>query len=138
MDLPVNYNGFVLLLTNSCQKDEPKIIKEKVTGCVQKGPFVNGTSILMSEVNSSLQQTGNIFTTQILNNSGTFEISNISLTSSYVEFSANGYYFDEVKGNKSISQLNLSILLRRNNSRSMKPKPQSTPYRGLYAHVYSV
>ena len=100
----------VLFITNSCKKDDPKIIKEKVTGSVQKGPFINGTSISMFELNSSLQQTGNTFNTQILNNAGTFEIDNISLTSSLVEFSASGYYFDEIKGDKSISQLNLYAL----------------------------
>lgn len=97
----------LILVSYSCKKDEPKIIKEKVTGQVQKGPYINGTSITMSELNSSLAQTGNIFTTQISNNIGSFEIDNISLTSSYVEFSASGYYFDEVKGNLSIAPLNL-------------------------------
>lgn len=101
---------FLIFVSYSCKKDEPKIIKEKVTGKVQKGPYINGTSITMSELNSSLAQTGNIFTTQISNNSGSFEIDNISLTSSYVEFSASGYYFDEVKGDLSVAPLNLFAL----------------------------
>lgn len=100
----------LILLFYSCNKDEPKIIKEKVTGHVQKGPYINGTSISMSELNSSLAQTGKIFTAQISNNSGSFEIKNISLTSSYVEFSASGFYFDEVKGALSIAPLNLFAL----------------------------
>ena len=102
--------SLLVLLLGNCKKDEPKIIKQKVTGQVQKGPYINGTSISMSELNSSLVQTGKIFTTQISNNSGSFEINNISLTSSYVEFSANGYYFDEVKGDISIAPLNLFAL----------------------------
>ncbi len=110
----------ILMLTTNCQKEETKIkdpdIKDPLTnpinvkGLVQKGPFVNGTSILMSELNSALGQTGNTFTTQILNNSGLFEISDIILSSGFVEFSATGFYFDEVKGQKSIAPLNLLAL----------------------------
>jgi uncharacterized protein (TIGR02145 family) len=106
------FNAIFLLILVSigCRKDESKIIKEKVTGHVQKGPFVNGTSITMSELSSSLAQTGNVFTTQISNNVGSFEIDNIILTSGYVEFSASGYYFDEIKGSLSIAPLNLFAL----------------------------
>jgi uncharacterized protein (TIGR02145 family) len=102
--------SLLVLSLGGCKKDQPKIIKQKVTGYVQKGPYVNGTSITMSELNSSLVQTGKNFTTQISNNSGSFEINNVNLTSSYVEFSANGYYFDEVKGDLSIAPLNLYAL----------------------------
>lgn len=100
----------LLLISGSCKKEEPKIIKEKVTGQVQKGPYINGTSVTMSELNESLGQTGNIFTTQIINNAGSFEIENISLTSGYVELSASGFYFDEVKGDLSVAPLNLLAL----------------------------
>jgi uncharacterized protein (TIGR02145 family) len=100
----------LLLISDSCKKEEPKIIKEKVTGQVQKGPYINGTSVTMSELNESLGQTGNIFTTQITNNAGSFEIENISLTSGYVELSSSGFYFDEVKGDLSVAPLNLLAL----------------------------
>jgi uncharacterized protein (TIGR02145 family) len=100
-----------IFLTSTCKKEEePKIVKSKVTGLVQKGPYVNGTSISMFELNSSLSQTGNSFTTQITSNNGSFEITNINLTSSYVEFNASGYYFDEVKGELSVAPLNLFAL----------------------------
>jgi len=103
-----------LITTQSCSKKtdppDPQIIKPKVTGHVQKGPFINGTSISMSELSDSLSQTGKVFTTQISNNSGSFEIKDIALTSSYVEFSASGYYFDEVKGALSVAPLNLFAL----------------------------
>jgi len=102
---------FSLFFLSNCRKEDPKIITiDKITGSVQKGPFINGTTILMSELNSSLKQTGNVFTSQINDNGGNFEISDISLSAVYVEFSANGYYFDEVFGNISQSQLNLYAL----------------------------
>ena len=98
------------LLLGNCKKDEPTIGKHKVTGHVQKGPYINGTAISMFELNESLEQTGKIFTTEISNNIGSFEINNVSLTTSYVEFSASGYYFDEVKGILSIAPLTLFAL----------------------------
>ena len=87
-----------------------KIRKERLSGFVQKGPFINGTSILMNELNPKLEQTGNIFNTQITDNRGLFEMENVALTSSFVEFSANGFYYDEVKGDISIAPLNLYAL----------------------------
>lgn len=104
---------FLFLISESCKKDdkeEAKIIKEKVTGQVQKGPFINGTAISMYELNSSLDQTGKIFTTEISSNVGSFQINNVTLSSSFVEFSASGYYFDEVKGDISVAPLNLFAL----------------------------
>ena len=107
--------GILLILNSSCKKDansneEQKIVKQKVAGLVQKGPFINGTSIILSGLNSSLEQTGIVFTSQISNNSGSFEFKNISLSSNYVSFSASGYYFDEVKGDISLAPLNLFAL----------------------------
>jgi uncharacterized protein (TIGR02145 family) len=110
------FNIIIMLLAISCQKDKPgtetiEITKEKITGSVQKGPYISGTNILMSELNSSLGQTGKIFTTTILDNSGSFEIDNIKLNFGIMEFSANGFYFDEVKGELSTAQLALNALV---------------------------
>ena len=111
-------NKFAILLSvliiitqfYSCQKEDRGIVKEKITGQVQKGPYVNGTNIIMHELNSSLQQTGSVFSSQIISNTGLFEILNVNLSSSYVELSGNGFYFDENKGVISIAQLNLNAL----------------------------
>jgi uncharacterized repeat protein (TIGR02543 family) len=103
----------ITLFLMSCMEDAEKIQsikKEKITGLVQKGPFVSGTSILMNELNSQLSQTGKIFTSQISNDLGLFEISNIELNSSFVEFTASGFYFNEVSGIISISSITLNTL----------------------------
>jgi uncharacterized protein (TIGR02145 family) len=105
---------FLILLTFflSCEKDNDdiKIKKSKITGVVQKGPFISGTQIIMGELNSSLEQTGKIFTSQIIDELGFFEITNIELSSNYVDLSANGYYFNEISGKLSSSQLSLYAL----------------------------
>jgi hypothetical protein len=109
--------GMVLMLTSSCKKSgnntpstTDPLVKPKITGHVQKGPFSNGTSISMAELNSSLVQTGKNFTTQISNNTGLFEIKDVSLSSSYVQFTANGFYFNEVTGTVSVAPLTLYAL----------------------------
>ena len=104
-----------LLLLSTCKKDTgenkvTKIVKAKLSGYVQKGPYINGTSIQMYELDASLNQTGKNFSTQISDNKGSFEINNVALSSQYVEFLANGYYFNEIMGNISLSQLSLYAL----------------------------
>jgi uncharacterized protein (TIGR02145 family) len=101
---------FFVLLVSGCRREEEGIYKQHISGVVQKGPYLNGTSIQMSELGSSLVQTGKLFTAQILNNRGIFEINNINLKSSFVQFSANGYYFNEVHGSISVAPLYLNAL----------------------------
>ena len=101
---------FLAILLSTCQDQFSTIRKDLISGQVQKGPFINGTSLLMSELSSSLEQTGSVFTAQISDDLGSFELSNLTLSSSYVEFAASGFYFDEVKGEISSAQLNLYAL----------------------------
>jgi hypothetical protein len=103
----------LLIVANSCQKDNENsttIKKDIIKGRVQKGPFLNGTSISIVELNSSFKQTGKTFSTQISNNRGSFSINNIDLVSQYVELQSNGFYFNEVIGRNSNAQLTLSAL----------------------------
>jgi uncharacterized protein (TIGR02145 family) len=101
-----------VILFYSCKKgtNENIIKKEKLSGYVQKGPYINGTQIELYELNSSLVQTGKTFSTQISNNTGSFDINQVALSSKYVEFSASGYYFNEVTGDISIAPLTLNAL----------------------------
>jgi uncharacterized protein (TIGR02145 family) len=93
----------------SCIKDE-EVFVAKVTGLVQKGPFINGTSITLFELSKKLVQTGKTFNTQISSNDGQFEIDNVAIKSGFVELVATGYYYDEIKGVLSSSPLTLYSL----------------------------
>jgi hypothetical protein len=100
-----------IILIASCEKDDSTVIKkEKITGFVQKGPFNNGTSITISELNDNLTQTGKNFSTQIIDNKGTFEIDNVEFSSRFVELKADGFYFDEIAGENSSARLVLYTL----------------------------
>jgi hypothetical protein len=100
-----------IILIASCEKDDSSVIKkEKITGFVQKGPFNKGTSITISELNDNLTQTGKNFSTQIIDNKGTFEIDNVEFSSRLVELKADGFYFDEIVGENSSARLILYAL----------------------------
>ncbi|MEQ9442501.1 MAG: hypothetical protein RIG62_25910 [Cyclobacteriaceae bacterium] len=97
-----------------CREDE--IITDtpsspvSINGYVQKGPFINGTSIIITELDDSLAATGKTFTTQIADNKGSFFIKTSQLDYTNLQLIASGFYFDEVKGEKSAAQLTLMAL----------------------------
>lgn len=106
---------FTLLVFASCKKENeknenPLITKSVVNGYAQKGPFLNGTSIVISELDNSYSATGKVFSTQIADNSGVFQINNVSLISPYVQLKADGYYFNEVTGINSTAPITLYAL----------------------------
>ena len=98
-----------LFFSDSCNKDTV-IKKEKITGNVQKGPYLTGTSVEMYELNSSMERTGKSYRTLVSDNSGFFEINNVNLSSEWVEFYANGAYYDEVAGGIPVGSLDLSAI----------------------------
>lgn len=111
-----NYLYFLLItvfIFNSCSKDDdtnPIIVKESISGFVQKGPFISGTSISINELKKDLSQTGKTYNTQITDNEGSFEISDIKLISNFVSFRADGFFFNEIFGEQSTSQITLYAL----------------------------
>lgn len=107
---------FILLgvLLFSCETNtdpvEEQIIEKDLNGYVQKGPYLNGTSITLNELNADLSQTGKSYSAQILDNKGTFELYNLVFESKYVELKADGFYFNEVSNESSAAQLTLYAL----------------------------
>ncbi|MEX0719576.1 MAG: hypothetical protein WD059_02835 [Balneolaceae bacterium] len=84
---------------------------ESVSGVIQKGPFNSGGNISLYELNSDdLSQTGRSFNAQIKNNFGEFEFSNIELSSPFAHLRADGFYYNEIRGEQSGSQLTLHAI----------------------------
>lgn len=100
----------VLFLTGCKENNEAPDLVLNATGCVQKGPFVSGSSITIYDLKNDLSATGKSFNTQITDNKGTFNIDNISLSSNYVRLRADGFYFNEISGQQSIAQISLFAL----------------------------
>jgi len=88
----------------------PPIKKDKISGLVQKGPYINGTQIIMYVLDDKLAQTGKVFNTQITDNKGSFQLTNVELSSKFVQLAANGYYFNESSNAITIAPLQLNAL----------------------------
>lgn len=81
-----------------------------VSGYAQKGPFINGTTITIYELQDNLSPSGKSFDSQIKDNTGKFSLSNVSLSSKYVKLKAEGFYYNEISGDVSSSPLTLYAL----------------------------
>ena len=113
------YVSSIILMTCSgsdgggpTEPEPPSYIVNLVSlgGAAQKGPFNNGTIINIAELNNSLTPTGKNFTSQIIDNSGTFSVANVQMEFSYAQINASGFYFDEVGNKVSSAQLVLTGL----------------------------
>lgn len=91
----------------SCGDDENEggarsISKSRLSGKVEKGPFVQGSEVIIYELTSGLAQTGKSFRSQTDNYLGEFNLNTaMDLVSPYIELSVSGYYYNEVKGDYS-------------------------------------
>jgi len=81
-----------------------------ISGYAQKGPFINGSSVTIFDLQPDLSQTGRSFNAQITDNKGTFQLSNVVLSSKYVSLRADGFYFNENLGRQSTAQITLNAL----------------------------
>ena len=82
-----------------------------VSGVSQKGPFVTGASVTVQELEGlSLLQTGKSFKGNIKNDRGEFSIAGVSLISQYAMLVTNGFYFNEVTGENSSTQIEMKAL----------------------------
>lgn len=119
------YTSLALVLIFSCREEEIIIIQQpgepvvedstsntkvNINGYVQKGPFINGTTLIITELDDSLAATGKTFTTQITDNLGSFFIKTSQLDYTNLQLIATGFYYNEVKGEKSAAQLTLYAL----------------------------
>ena len=109
------YLAVLAVCFTACKKNDDeqsvRVKKEVFSGYAQKGPFVNGSSVTISELKENLDQTGKTYFTTISGNSGSFEQKNIELISSYVELKADGYYFNEISGQTSAGTIMLYALV---------------------------
>ena len=87
------------------------ITDKTISGVSQKGPFVNGSSVTVQELDGeTLAQTGNSYEGKIKNDMGEFSVKVTKLASQYALLKANGFYRNEVTGEKSKSQVTLYAL----------------------------
>lgn len=84
------------------------ILDKTISGVSQKGPFVNGSSVTMQELDPVfLGQTGKSFEGKIKNDQGEFAVQVKELESPFALLKAVGFYRNEVSGERSTSQVTL-------------------------------
>ncbi|MFB6340207.1 hypothetical protein ACE1ET_00715 [Saccharicrinis sp. FJH62] len=108
-----------LLVLYSCDEYQDEVkTQHSVQGYAQKGPFISGGTVTIYELDQNLNPTGNIFSTDILDNLGTFSIADIPLDTTFVKLSAQGYYFNESSGKISDKQITLEAIVNLSESTS--------------------
>ena len=89
-------------LTFSCSDDggggnyEPKTYN--VSGKVEKGPFISGSTITMQPMDAKMQASGETYSATITDNAGNFTFGSKLFEAPFAELTANGY-FDSIDEN---------------------------------------
>jgi uncharacterized repeat protein (TIGR02543 family) len=78
-----------------------------ISGSVTKGSYVSGSELTFFELNSSFNQTGKSFNTNITDDLGNFSLNASGLTEEYARVVGNGYYWNEVTNEVTESKLTL-------------------------------
>ncbi len=98
--------GLVILLAAACgATDDPKV---GLTGAVQKGPFILGTTIGASPLTAQGTPNGAYFEAASSNDLGEFELGDVPIGP--VALAAEGFYFDELRDALSQAPLTLRAL----------------------------
>lgn len=82
------------ILFFSCNKTELKTYSN-IQGYAQKGPFVIGTNVTISELDENLKPTGKNYYTTIEEENGKFIFPDVEFSSPYVELIATGKYWSD-------------------------------------------
>ena len=98
----------ILTFILSCNKNDLEVEKEySISGYAQKGPFIIGSNVTISELNEALIPTGKVYFSTIISEDGYFEVPGVKLTSKYVQVQVIGKFFNEVYGSASRNELTL-------------------------------
>lgn len=106
-----------LVIFQSCGDDsgmtEPdyKPADYSVKGKVEKGPFISGSTINLQPMDALLQPNGSTFSTTITDHLGNFSFGQKTLDAPFAQLTANGYFFNEVKGELSNGTLSLRAIV---------------------------
>lgn len=103
----------ILVFFISCEKDsnpsEPNTTQMGLSGFVQKGPFITGSTIEIQELNGNLSPNGNSFSVSTEDNFGSFSLES-EISTDYIEIISTGFYFNEVSGEVTNTIMNLRTL----------------------------
>ena len=124
MKIPLITLMFALLFMgcsdNIANTDTDTLGEWKIQGFSQKGPFISGSTINIMELDGKTKlQTGRMFKSAIKTDKGDFTLEGDSLSSKYVMIEVNGYYRNEITGNKSSGPLTLNAITDLSNRKNV-------------------
>ncbi|MHA1890945.1 MAG: outer membrane protein assembly factor BamB family protein [Promethearchaeota archaeon] len=119
ISLIVISSGTVILLLGLNGFNFGFLSKYSVSGYIQKGPFIQGSSVTIQELDKNFEPTGVMYSLQTIDDFGAFSMNTSRISSEYVEIITRGYYFDEVKGQISDAELTLRVIAKVSNSSSV-------------------
>ena len=102
---------FTLASCGSSDDDGPNVpISKQIAGHIEKGPFVQGSEVTLTDLNKDLSQSGKTFTTNTSSDLGCFDFGQtLDLSSGLVELKTSGYFYNECTGKLSNSQITLKV-----------------------------
>lgn len=103
-----------LCATESCtdnEKEKYTPAKYNISGKVEKGPFINGSTIEIQPMDAEMHVLGGTFSATISDNSGSFDLGSRELLTPFAVLTSNGYFFNEVDGDLSKGTLTLRAVV---------------------------
>lgn len=100
------------LASCSSEGDGPKGPRsQQILGHIEKGPFVQGSEVTLTDLNKDLSQSGKSYTTNTTSDLGSFDFGQtLDLSSGLVELKTSGYFYNECTGSLSNSQITLKAI----------------------------
>lgn len=103
--------AFTLLSCSSESDGSERPISLQVFGHIEKGPFVQGSEVTLTDLNKDLSQSGKSYTTNTTSDLGCFDFGQtLELSSGLVELKTSGYFYNECTGSLSNSQITLKAI----------------------------
>lgn len=106
----------LLPLFTSCGSDSEDTVGDNtsqayLSGKIEKGPFVQGSKVILHDLDSKLAQTGKSYTTNTNSDLGSFSFDNaIQLSSKYGELEVSGYFYNECDSSLSAAPVTLKAI----------------------------
>lgn len=96
----------------ACSKEEAFApMQYAVSGRVEKGPLVSGSTVTLESLDSKLHPFGSPVTTTIKDDEGSFDWTHLRLNSPYALLTAKGHFYDELRGELSLEPVTLQAIV---------------------------
>ncbi|MHA1271580.1 MAG: outer membrane protein assembly factor BamB family protein [Candidatus Helarchaeota archaeon] len=90
-----------------------------ISGFIQKGPFIQGSSVMIQELDNNFNPTGVVYSIETKDDFGSFSMNQTQISTNYIEIITEGYYFNEILGQISESTLTLRVIAKISDSENI-------------------